>query len=104
MDNSLYMHIGQNSRTCTASHLFWSFVTVQTNLFQFWFIHDRLLSILSLLSLFPCVSSVDQPQPSFLWRLSSGAVGGVYNVATGAAGMGFNGTKWVLGEFVRYKI
>lgn len=48
----------------------------------------------------PKTTTDDQPQPSFLWRLSSGAVGGVYNAATGAAGMGYNGTKWVLGKGV----
>lgn len=41
----------------------------------------------------------DQPPPSFLWRMSSGAIGGVYNAATGAAGMGYNTTKWVLGRY-----
>lgn len=46
----------------------------------------------------PLCYLADQPQSGLLWRLSSGAVGGVYNVASGAAGMGYSGTKWVLGK------
>lgn len=41
----------------------------------------------------------EQPQAGFLWRMSTNAIGGVYNAASGAAGIGYNSTKWVLGKF-----